>query len=101
VPTPDFEPRHLHLKMHLLMCFGIYPDGFVRRAPVFGVLSALAPVLGALVAYVARSMTDFGGGDMAGFAAFYQFLGICLLALLVGGLLALIGLLRGEKCRGV
>ena len=104
VPTGslrEFEPQPLNLKKHLLMCCGIYGDGFVRRAPIFGVLSLSSPMLGFVSAYVANGMTDFGGGDMRGFAALCQFIGIVLLALLAGGLFALAGLLRGERCRGL
>lgn len=45
-------------------------------------------------------MCDFGG-CMGGLAAYAQFMGIVLLALLLGGISALVGMLRGEKYRGL
>jgi hypothetical protein len=95
----DFPP--LHIKRHWLMVCGVYPPGFVRRAPVFAIASISAPLVGFLVARVANSLTDFGGGDMRGLAALCQLIEIMLLALALGGISALTALLRGEKWRAL
>jgi hypothetical protein len=105
---PISEPLPLKLKRtlltfkrQLLVFSGTYPQGFERRSPIFGSLAVSAPLIGFVAAAVINSRTDFDGGDMRGLAELCQFAAIVLLALLLGGISALVGLSRGEKYRAL
>jgi hypothetical protein len=46
-------------------------------------------------------MTDFGGGDMRGFAALSYLVKLLTLAMLLGAISGLVGLSRGERWRAL
>ncbi len=104
VPTarlPDFEPRPLNVKKHLLACCGVYPKDQPRRKPYFLILALLAPFLGHPLARLIVQKMDFGSGDGAGFAAFACYVWLVLCAMILGGVAALVGLARAERSRGM
>ena len=96
-----FEPAALNIRRGWRMLCGLYPEGFVRRTPIFGVLSISAPLTGFVLAYGICSMTDFGGGDMRGFTALSYLVKLLSLAMLLGAISGLVGLSRGERWRAL
>ena len=97
VPTAAlrlYEPSPFTYRQRFLMIGGVYPPNFERRPPVCGIVAVSAPLVGLLAAWVVAADTDDSEG-----ASFFAFIGVLFLVLLVGGVSAFLGLLRGEKCR--
>jgi hypothetical protein len=93
------RPPPFHLKNAFQICLGIYPEGFVRKWPVLGIVSVLSPFIGFFLAIGINHLLSDGSRADGVSVGLVRFFNIMLSVLLLGGVSAFFGLSRGEKCR--